>query len=85
MSFSFDVAQRALNSLLEAANLDHRQKELLGLVGAFIDELHEESHKRKDELNRGRVLDSARDIDIALRAYAEGKEFAEKWRELNRK
>lgn len=83
MSYSFDVAQRALTQLQQAANLDNRQREILTLLALFIDELHEESHKSQDKLNRGQVAEAARNIDIALQAHDEGKEFAEKWRELN--
>jgi hypothetical protein len=83
MSFSFDKAQEALEKLRVAKNITPNQAELIGFLQRFVDELHEESHKRRDELNRGRVADVASDIDILLRAQAEGKSYFEKWKELN--
>jgi len=83
MSFSFDVAQRALDTVRIAANLTDEQKEIIDFLHFFIDELHEESHKRNDELNRGKVAEAANDIDILLKAQKEGKTFREKWREIN--
>jgi len=83
MSFSFDTAQRALTVVKEAENLTKDQKEILCFIDFFIDELHEESHRRNDELNRGKVAETANDIDILLKAQREGKSYREKWREIN--
>ena len=83
MSFSFDKAQEALEKLRVAKNITPSQAELIGFLQQFVDELHEESHKRGDELNRGRVHDAASNIDILLRAQREGKSYFEKWKELN--
>lgn len=83
MSFSFDKAQEALGKIRDAKNITSDQAELIGFLQQFVDELHEESHKRQDELNRGKVADAALQIDILLKAQQEGKSYREKWKELN--
>ncbi len=83
MSYSFDTASHALTKVREAENLTESQRQIVSLVQDFIDELHTKSHEMKDELNRGRIWQATKNIEILLEALKEGKTYFDKYRELN--